>query len=133
MAMSVVPPPISTNTTPSSFSSSVKTAKLDANGCKIKSFTSRPQRRTHFTIFCAALTAPVTICTFTSRRKPLIPMGSRTSSCPSIMNSCTRICKICWSVGILIALAVSNTRSTSPALTSLSRIATIPLELKLTI
>ena len=34
MATSVVPPPISTNTTPASFSSSVKTESADAIGSK---------------------------------------------------------------------------------------------------
>lgn len=80
MAMSVVPLPMSTSTTPSSFSSSVSTARLDASGCRIRSCTSSPQRRTHLTMFCAALTAPVTMCTFTSSRIPLMPIGSRTSS-----------------------------------------------------
>lgn len=82
-------------------------------------------------MFCAALTAPVTMCTFTSRRMPLMPIGSRTSSWPSMMNSCVRMCRICWSVGMLTALAVSITRATSAGVTSLSLIATMPLELKL--
>ncbi|MNN74504.1 hypothetical protein D3C81_1907130 [compost metagenome] len=84
-------------------------------------------------MFCAALTAPVTIWTLTSRRMPLMPMGSRTSSWPSMMNSCVRMCRICWSVGMLTALAVSITRATSVCVTSLSLMATIPLELKLRI
>ena len=95
IAMSVVPPPISTSTTPSSFSSSVSTASDEASGCRIRSFTSSPQRRTHLTMFCAALTAPVTMCTFTSSRMPLMPIGSRTSSWPSMMNSCVRMWSTC--------------------------------------
>jgi hypothetical protein len=36
------------------------------------------------------MTAPVTMCTLTSRRTPLMPSGSRTSSWPSMMNSCVQ-------------------------------------------
>src|SRR5712691_11246871 len=129
--MSLVPPPMSTRHTPSSFSSSVSAASEDASGCRIRSFTSRPQRRTHLTIFCAAETAPVTMCTLTSSRTPLMPSGSRTPSWPSMMNSWVRMCSTCWSVGIGIARAVSMERSTSIGVTSLSLIATIPVELKL--
>ena len=129
--MSVVPPPMSTRHTPRSFSSSESTAMAEASGCRIRSSTSRPQRRTHFMMFCAADTAPVTMCTLTSRRTPLMPSGSRTSSWPSMMNSWLRMCRICWSVGMLTALAVSITRSTSSCPTSRSLIATMPCELKL--
>src|SRR5438128_447803 len=129
--MSLVPPPMSTRHTPSSFSSSVSAATEDARGCAIRSFTSRPQRGTHLTIFCAADTAPVTMCTLTSSRTPLMPSGSRTPSWPSMMNSWVRMCSTCWSVGIGIARAVSMERSTSIGVTSLSLIATIPVELKL--
>src|SRR5580765_864510 len=131
MAMSVVPPPTSSRQTPRSFSSSDSTARDEASGCRMRSFTSSPQRRTHFTMFCAADTAPVTMCTLTSRRTPDMPIGSRTSSWPSMMNSWRRTCRICWSVGMLTARAVSIARSTSSALTSRSLIATIPVELKL--
>ena len=58
-----------------------------------------------------------------------MPIGSRTSSWLSTMNSCGSVCSICWSVGMLTALAVSITRATSVAVTSLSLIATMPLEL----
>jgi hypothetical protein len=80
-------------------------------------------------MFCTADTAPVTMCTRTSRRMPLMPIGSRTSSWLSTMNSCGTVCSSCWSVGMLTALAVSITRATSVAVTSLSLIATMPLEL----
>jgi hypothetical protein len=130
-AMSVVPPPMSSRHTPRSFSSSESTAREEASGCRIRSFTSRPQRRTHLTMFCAADTAPVTMCTFTSRRTPDMPIGSRTSSCPSMMNSWRSTCRICWSVGMLTARAVSIALSTSGAETSRSLIATMPVELKL--
>ena len=70
IAMSVVPPPMSTMQTPSSFSSSESTAYAEASCSRIRSRTSRPQRRTHFSMFWAAFTAPVTRCTFASRRTP---------------------------------------------------------------
>src|SRR5689334_10042192 len=130
-AMSVVPPPMSIKQTPRSFSSSFSTALADASGCSITSRTSSPQRRTHFVMFSTADTAPVTMCTFTSSRTPLMPSGSRTSSCPSMMNSCGRMCRTCWSFGIAIAFAVSTTRSMSAWVTSFSLIATMPLELRL--
>jgi hypothetical protein len=117
--------------TPSSFSSSFRTALEEASGCSITSRTSMPQRRTHLVMFSTADTAPVTMCTFTSRRTPLIPRGSRTSSWPSMMNSCGRMCRTCWSLGMAIAFAVSTTRSMSACVTSFSLIATMPLELRL--
>src|SRR5215471_4647440 len=48
-----------------------------------------------------------------------------------MMNSWVRMCSTCWSVGIGIARAVSIARSTSVWVTSLSLIATMPVELKL--
>src|SRR5258706_1840854 len=60
-----------------------------------------------------------------------MPIGSRTSSWPSMMNSWRSTCRICWSVGMLTARAVSSARSTSSAVTSRSLIATMPVELKL--
>ncbi len=131
IATSVVPPPTSSRQTPRSFSSSSRTARAEASGCRIRSLTSRPQRRTHLMMFCAAATAPVTMCTFTSRRTPDMPIGSRTSSWPSTMNSWRSTCRICWSVGMFTARAVSRARSTSSAVTSRSLIATMPVELKL--
>jgi len=131
IAMSVVPPPMSTRHTPRSFSSSDSTAREDASGCRMRSLTSSPQRRTHLTMFCAEDTAPVTMCTLTSSRTPDMPIGSRTSSCPSMMYSWRSTCRICWSVGMLTARAVSITRSTSIAVTSRSLMATMPVELKL--
>src|SRR5690606_26435383 len=91
----------------------------------------RPQRCTHFTMFCAALTAPVTRCTFASSRTPDMPTGSRMPSCASMMNSCGSTCRMRWSAGIATARAASITRSTSPGVTSLSRIATMPCEFRL--
>src|SRR5687768_126856 len=130
-AMSVVPPPTSTRQAPSSFSSSVRTANEDASCSSTMSSTSRPQRCTHLTMFWAALSAPVTMCTRASRRTPDMPIGSRMPSCPSMMNSCGRTCRIFWSAGIGTAWAASMTRATSPLATSLSLIATMPCELRL--
>ena len=58
------------------------------------SSTVRPQRCTHLTMFCAALSAPVTMCTLASRRTPDMPMGSRMPSWPSMMNSCGSTCRM---------------------------------------
>src|SRR5262245_14042482 len=129
--MSVVPPPISTRQTPSSFSSSASTAWLDASCSSTTSSTARPQRCTHFTMFCAALSAPVTMWTFASSRTPDMPIGSRIPSWLSIRNSCGRMWRIFWSAGIATARAASITRSTSSDVTSLLRIATMPWELRL--
>src|SRR5688572_19002582 len=60
-----------------------------------------------------------------------MPTGSRMPSCPSMMNSCGRTCRIFWSAGIGTACAASMTRATSPPATSLSLIATMPCELRL--
>ncbi|EWS62860.1 hypothetical protein Y695_03911 [Hydrogenophaga sp. T4] len=128
MATSVVPAPMSTKATPSSFSSSVSTAWLEASGLSMSWSTSRPQRRTHLMMFSAALCAPVTMCTLASRRMPLMPIGSFTSW-PSITNSCGSTSSRRWSVEMLIALAVSITRATSAGVTSRSLMATMPLEL----
>src|SRR5579863_588337 len=130
-ARSVVPPPMSTRHTPSSFSSSVSTAKLEASCSSTTSSTSSPQRWMHFSMFCAAESAPVTMCTLASSRTPDMPMGSRMPSWPSTMNSCGSTCRIFWSAGMATALAASITCSTSPWLTSLSRTPTTPWELRL--
>src|SRR5580692_6957885 len=130
-ARSVVPPPMSTRHTPSSFSSSVSTAKLEASCSSTTSSTVSPQRWMHFSMFCAALSAPVTMCTFASRRTPDMPIGSRMPSWPSTMNSCGSTCRIFWSAGMATALAASITCSTSPWLTSLSRTPTTPWEFRL--
>src|SRR5215472_2024173 len=130
-ARSVVPPPISTRHTPSSFSSSVSTAKLEASCSSTTSSTASPQRWMHFSMFCAAESAPVTMCTLASSRTPDMPIGSRMPSCPSTRNSCGSTCRIFWSAGIATALAASITCSTSPWLTSLSRTPTTPCELRL--
>src|SRR6516165_8285545 len=59
----------------------------------------------HFSMFCAAESAPVTMCTLASSRTPDMPIGSRMPSCPSTMNSCGSTCRIFWSAGIDIAVA----------------------------
>src|SRR5712672_305252 len=130
-ARSVVPPPMSTRHTPSSFSSSVRTAKLEASCSRTTSSTTSPQRWMHFSMFCAALSAPVTMCTLASRRTPDMPIGSRMPSWPSTRNSCGSTCRIFWSAGMATALAASITCSTSPCVTSLSRTPTTPWEFRL--
>src|SRR5256884_1430219 len=130
-ARSVVPPPMSTRHTPSSFSSSVRTAKLEASCSSTTSSTSSPQRWMHFSMFCAALSAPVTMCTLASSRTPDMPIGSRMPSWPSTRNSCGSTCRIFWSAGMATALAASITCSTSPCVTSLSRTPTTPWEFRL--
>jgi len=60
-----------------------------------------------------------------------MPMGSRMPSWSSMMNSWVRMCRISWSAGMGMARAVSITRSRSMVFTSLSLMATMPLELKL--
>src|SRR5579862_106286 len=85
----------------------------------------------HFSMFCAALSAPVTMCTLASSRTPDMPIGSRMPSCPSTMNSCGSTCRIFWSAGMATALAASITWSTSPCVTSLSRTPTTPWEFRL--
>src|SRR3546814_1045200 len=53
-ARSVVPAPMSTSTTPSSRSSPVSTAVLDASDDRIRSSICRPQRCTHLLMLAAA-------------------------------------------------------------------------------
>jgi hypothetical protein len=76
MAMSVVPPPMSTRTTPASFSSGLSTASALARGSRISSVTSSPARATHLLMLRAAVTCPVMMWKLASRRTPLMPMGS---------------------------------------------------------
>ena len=56
IATSVVPPPISTRTTPASFSSSESTASAEAIGSKMMSLTLRPDRSTQRVMFCTLVT-----------------------------------------------------------------------------
>ena len=60
IAMSVVPPPISTKQTPNSFSSSDKIECELASCSNTKPSTPRPQFLIHFSIFFKALFAQVT-------------------------------------------------------------------------
>ena len=130
MAMSVVPPPMSTRHTPSSFSSSERVASEEASGCSTMSATLRPVRWAHLTMFWAEETAPVTMCTLASRRTPLIPTGSLMPSWSSTTYSCGRTWITSRSSGMATALAGSMTRSTSWGRTSLSLTATTPCEVK---
>jgi hypothetical protein len=69
MAKSVVPPPMSTSATPSSFSSGVSTASLAASCSSTVSTTATPARFTQATMFCVDEALPVTTWTFTSSRR----------------------------------------------------------------
>ena len=129
IAMSVVPPPMSTSATPSPFSSSSSTASPDASGSRTMSSTSRSQRVQHLMMFCAAAAAAVTMWTRASRRTPHMPSGSRTPSCPSILYSCGSTWTMWRSTGSAMARASSSTLPTSVGRTSLSLMATVPVEL----
>ena len=83
MATSVVSPPMSTRATPSSRSSSESSASAVASGASTSSSISMPARWTHFERFCTLVDEAVTMWVSTSRRTALMPMGSRTPSCPS--------------------------------------------------
>ncbi len=76
IAMSVVPPPISTRQTPSCNSSLSKTASAEANGSKIKSLGFNPAFVTHLIIFFTAALLAVIIWKFASICTPAIPLGS---------------------------------------------------------
>jgi len=129
-ARSVVPPPMSIRHTPRSRSSRESTASADANGSSTMSITLSPALFAHFTMFCALVTAAVTMWIFASSRTPLMPSGSRIPSCESTTNSCGITWITSRSIGIATALAASITRRTSPSDTSRSRTATLPWELK---
>src|SRR5207245_49573 len=67
-ATSVVPPPMSITTTPSSFSSSNSTASAEARGSSTMSWTARPARLTERTTFWTEVAVPVAMATSASRR-----------------------------------------------------------------
>ena len=130
-ARSVVPAPMSTSTTPSSRSSLVSTATLEASEEKIRSSICRPQRCTHLLMLAAADCAQNTRCASTSRRTPVMPTGLRMPSCElSSLYSRGMAWRIFWSAGMATAFAASSTRSRSPHVTSPSRIGTMPGELR---
>ncbi len=85
IAISVVPPPISTKTTPASFSSSLSTASAEAKGSSISASTSKPAFLTHLTIFRAAVVWQVIIWKFASNETPSIPLGCLIPGSPSTM------------------------------------------------
>ena len=76
IATSVVPPPISTNTTPSSFSVSESVAAAAASPPNAIPATSTPSSDTHLCRLRIAVAPPVTRWVSTSSRTPPIPMGS---------------------------------------------------------
>ncbi len=83
MATSVVSPPRSTSATPSSRSSSLRTASEVASGVSTSSSISTPARCTHLLRFCTLVAEAVTMCVSTSSRTAVMPIGSRTPACPS--------------------------------------------------
>ena len=131
IAMSVVPPPISTIQTPSSFSSFDNIEYELANCSRTKPSIPIPHLFTHFSIFWIALFAQVTKWTCDSSLTPDMPSGSRIASWSSITNSCGSTCNTLWSEGIATAWAASITFSISSWVTSLSLTPTIPWEFKL--
>ncbi len=84
---SVVPPPISTRATPISVSSLARTASPEPSCSRTRSFTLSPARLAHRMMFCAEVTAPVTMWTFPSSLTPSIPTGFLIPSWSSTMNS----------------------------------------------
>ena len=121
-----MPPPMSMTATPISFSSSLRTASALASGWSTTSATVRPQRSAQRMTFCTQLVAAVTRFTFTPRRTPPIPMGSRMPSWLSTMYSRGRTWRICRSASTGMARAPSSTRSTSPRVTSPPAMAATP-------
>ncbi len=112
-AMSDVPPPISTMTTPRSFSSELRVEREEASCWSTMSWTSSPARLQHLMMFWAEVTAPVTMWTSDSSRTPVIPSGSLIPPWPSTMNSWGRTWITSRSTGRATALAASMTLSTS--------------------
>src|SRR5262245_1327611 len=113
IAISVVPPPMSTSATPSSFSSAVSTESLAASCSTTVSATLTPARFTQATMFCVELWLPVTMWTLTSRRAPVIPTGAPMPSCSSTTKSCGSTWRISRPVGSETAFAASMARRTS--------------------
>ena len=102
-----MPPPMSTIATPSSFSSGVRHASAAASWVSTVSTTSSPARFTQVTVFWAAVVEQVMTWTFTSRRVPVMPVGSPMPSWSSTTNSWGSTCRISRSMGIETALAAS--------------------------
>ena len=87
IARSVVPPPISINATPASFSSKLNTASEDAIGSSVIPSKSIPALFIHLAIFLIDDTCPTTTWKFASSLAPNIPIGSLISDCPSTLYS----------------------------------------------
>ena len=64
-------------------------------------------------MFWAEVTAPVTMCTLTSRRTPAMPSGSAMPRWLSTIYSCGRMWMTSRSAGMATARAASSARSTS--------------------
>ncbi len=85
MAISVVPPPMSATSTPSSFSVSVSVASAAASELITISSIWTLALAMHLVRFWTEVAAPATMCVSTSRRTALIPSGSLIPSWPSTM------------------------------------------------
>ena len=133
IAKSVVPPPMSTSATPSSFSSWVSTdsarRQLLEHGVERP---RRPARFTQATMFCVDEALPVTTWTLTSSRAPVMPTGAPMPSCSSTTKSCGSTCRISRPLGSATAFAASIARRTSSRVISrfLPATATTPRLLK---
>ncbi len=77
------------------------------------SVTSSPARFTQVTVFWQAVEEQVMMWTFTSRRVPVIPVGSPIPSWSSTTNSWGSTWRISRSMGMETALAASMARRTS--------------------
>ncbi len=119
-AISVVPPPISTRNTPSSFSSAERATSAAASGCSTMPVTLIPARLTQRVRLRREVMGLVTIMASTSRRTPSMPAGSRIPSYPSTTNSRGITSTISRSRGRAITRAACITRSISSSLISRS-------------
>src|SRR3972149_5263228 len=112
-ATEVVPPPISTTTTPSSRSVEDSTASADANPENTNPSISIPISLTAFLKFFIAAEETVIMCVSTSSLTPLIPTASFTPASPSTINSLGTTCITSREEGRETADAPSITLSTS--------------------
>ena len=130
----VVPPPRSSSTTPSSFSSDVSADSPAAIVSRTSSLTCIPDCTMQLLTFRNGVTAPVTMCTSTSSRTPDMPHGSGILHWSSTMWSWVSTWMTWRSEGIFSAVAASRARNTSSRVTprpTSDAMATAPLLLTL--
>jgi len=94
MIISVVPPPISINATPSCFSWLSRTDEADANGSNISPLNSIPTLSRQVFKLVSIFRAIVTICTLASSLCPDKPSGFIMLGLSSTLNSRDNVCKI---------------------------------------